>query len=107
MSPKPTIRHLINLDVVVRVGHDVTSRSVAYVQVNGHGIAGIAMLMGIATFRLAARAHTETQRHRTGTGHQDGRALENAHKFILMRMGMAQRRGRGREPWNAGNSASG
>jgi hypothetical protein len=43
---KPTTQHLINLDVVVRVGHDVTGRSVAHLQVNGHGIASIAKLRG-------------------------------------------------------------
>jgi hypothetical protein len=32
---KPTIRHLINLDVVVSVVHDVAGRTVAYFQVNG------------------------------------------------------------------------
>ncbi|HXM28285.1 MAG TPA: hypothetical protein VN957_19840, partial [Chthoniobacterales bacterium] len=80
----------------VRVGHDVTGHSVAYFQVNGHGIASIAKLVGIITSRLEARAHTGTQRHLTGTCYQDWRALKNVHKFILMRMGMARRRD---APW--------
>ena len=66
---QPTIRHLNNLDVVVRVGHNVAGGAVAYLQVHDRGIASIAQMVGIAASRLKTSTHARTQQGLTGVRH--------------------------------------